>query len=295
MTRGALELIVWDVREGSAATLILPDGRVVWFDCGKGSFINGENFLPYKSLKSPIIDLLVLSHPHKNHLKDFWNIPSSNINDCLFNSTVSNEYMDALRSFSENRGDIAETFAKRFIMKPSPYCGIIRAYKFPFAPPLTLFGYWVDDYFGDNFNNYSVVVFLSTGKNIVCLTGDIEEEGFDFLLTKHTPFFDELLRKTNIFLAPHHGNKKGWFSKFSSLLRPEITIISENEGKETDALSFYENITAGHIVQKEIKDSTEWLFPPVFKKNKILTTKANGTIKIVLTEKEFSLFATRGL
>lgn len=293
--RGLTEIIVWDVKKGSAVTAILPDGKVLWFDCGAGSCQSGADFSPYKFMKSPLIDLLVLSHPHKNHLEDFCRIPPENVKKMVFNPRLSKYYIEAFRDLNWGKENRTEEAVKIFLSQNTFQCGAACGYKFPFGVPLNIFGYWVEEKIGDNVNNYSLVIFLAQGGNLLCIPGDIEEEGWEYLLQKHSPYFEELLRKTNIFIASHHGSKRGFFSKFLSLLRVEIVIIPNGNTKEDSAQFYYEEITSGHIVQKEIRDSTECLYLPNFKKFKILTAEKNGIVKIFISEKIFSLSASRGV
>lgn len=293
--KGLTEIIIWDVQRGCSVTAILPDGRILWFDCGTGSCQSGVDFSPYKFMKSPLIDLLVLSHPHKSHLEDFCRIPPDNVKKCLFSSRLSRYYIEAFRELEWSKVNIQDQVVKNFVIQDSFQCGVACSYRFPFGALLTIFGYWVEENIGDNMNNYSVVIFFAQGNNLLCLPGDIEEEGWEYLLQKHSPLFEDLLRKTNIFVASHHGSKSGFFSNLSSLLRAEIVVVPDGAKSESEAMLYYEGITSGHIVQKEIRNSTEWLYPPNFKKIKVLTARNNGNVKIFLSENNFSALASKGV
>ena len=67
------ELYVWDVGDGAAIYVKTPNGKNVVIDCGAS-----DDFSPTEYLKNSLgvtqIDYLIISHPHKDHIKDFENI-----------------------------------------------------------------------------------------------------------------------------------------------------------------------------------------------------------------------------
>ena len=62
------ELYVWDVENGTAIYAETPNGKNVVIDCGAS-----DDFSPAEYLKDSLavsIDFLVISHPHRDHIKD---------------------------------------------------------------------------------------------------------------------------------------------------------------------------------------------------------------------------------
>lgn len=290
------EIIVWDVQHGNSITVKTPDGKYIWCDAGTGSFDNGEEFSPYIHMKCPQIDLLVLSHPHDDHLGDFWNIPYGRINYLLYNSFLSQHYFEALRDSTTTSFRAKKTLSKYFVLQKNLKCGRIAQFHMPQDQqglPLTVYAYWAISNIGENINNYSIVLYLHQGSNIICLPGDIEGSGWEQLRKSYYPSFQNLLKKTNILVASHHGRQKGWYSDFTTLCNPEIVVISDSDEKETSITSAYDNITKGHSVYKR-----NILFPPPVGRpiiKKCVSTRDNGPISITLGDKQFSVRVQKGI
>lgn len=282
------EIIVWDVQHGNAVTIKTPEGKLIWCDAGTGSYDNGEQFSPYRYMKFPRIDYLILSHPHDDHIADFFNMPEKNVEHCIYDSLKSEEYIKLIAPKRVVGRDMKSIVIKHFILQPPSSCGQI------FQENLVgLYCYWVDEDIGDNLNNYSVVAFFIHGKNIVCFPGDIEEKGWD-LLCRRYGYFKQLLRNTNILFASHHGRRQGWYSQFSSLCKPDIVIISDSNEKETSITSFYEKITKGVEVENfSEKQVTKYLAD--VKRKKCLSTRDNGVIAILINDNDLKICCKRGI
>jgi beta-lactamase superfamily II metal-dependent hydrolase len=70
-------------------------------------------------------------------------------------------------------------------------------------------------------NYHSVVTFVEFGEFVICFPGDINNEGIMALLSRgNSEQFLNYIRKTNIFIAPHHGR------------------VSEDERKQDTFLSY---------------------------------------------------------
>lgn len=286
------EITVWDVQHGNAISVKTPNGKYIWCDAGTGSFDSGKEFSPYKRSQIPQIDILVLSHPHNDHVSDFWNIPCERVDRLLYNTLISQEYFKTLRDSTTPSFRAKKTLTKFLITQEQIKWGTVAKYS-TMEESLTVIAYWAMSDIGTNANNYSVVVFLLQGKNLVCLPGDIEEQGWDFLRTSYTPYFENALRKTNILIASHHGRKQGWYSEFSSLCNPDIVVISDREEMETSITSDYDKIAKGHSVFKGFSKFPPPIARPVNKK--CVSTRDNGPIVITLGNEKYSVKVQKGI
>jgi len=75
-------------------------------------------------------------------------------------------------------------------------------------------------------NNLSQVVFVEHLGTVICVPGDIEQKGWVALL-KEEPTIKDWLRKTNVFIASHHGRENGYHADVFTYCKPECIIISD--------------------------------------------------------------------
>lgn len=69
-------------------------------------------------------------------------------------------------------------------------------------------------------NNHSCVLRISVGGQSVLLSGDLEKDAEQALLTRHLPM------QSTILSAPHHGSKTSSTDALLSAVAPAVTIIS---------------------------------------------------------------------
>ena len=79
----SLEIKFWDVRHGSSAIIKTPNNKMIAYDLGIGSNSNDDDtFSPISYLKSKttnfFLDLIIISHPDKDHIHDLLNIEIPN-------------------------------------------------------------------------------------------------------------------------------------------------------------------------------------------------------------------------
>jgi competence protein ComEC len=75
----------------------------------------------------------------------------------------------------------------------------------------------------DNFNNHSVVVKITLGKNSLLITGDLEDDGIDELLKKHrgTTVLD-----SDVYEVGHHGSYNATTKQLLAALTPKLALIA---------------------------------------------------------------------
>ena len=113
-------------------------------------------------------------------------------------------------------------------------------------------------------NNLSLITFLETPMCNVIIPGDIEKPGWETLLNNQD--FCNRLRKTNVFIASHHGRISGYCKKVFNYCSPSVVIFSDGPKKyatqeETDTY-------AAHASGTNFNGRTRY----------VLTTRNDGTI-----------------
>lgn len=124
-------------------------------------------------------------------------------------------------------------------------------------------------------NNLSQVIFVEHQGTVVCISGDLEEAGWKKLLEKE-PGIKDWLKKTNIFIASHHGRENGYCADVFSHCKPDCIIISDKgivHDTQKDMCSVYGNCIPGDGI---------YLNGDITKKRKVLTTRDDGHIYIQL-------------
>lgn len=78
-----------------------------------------------------------------------------------------------------------------------------------------------------NTNNLSQVVFVEYLGTTVCISGDLEEAGWELMLKKED--FRDWLSKTDVLVAAHHGRENGYAEEMFEYCFPECVIISDKK------------------------------------------------------------------
>ena len=98
----------------------------------------------------------------------------------------------------------------------------------------------------DDENNLSMAVFLKCHGRGVMFTGDLETKGFAELLKQES--FKQALRKTNVYVASHHGRESGCSDEVAALLTSCYYVVISDKGYAHDTqktIPFYRAMAKG--------------------------------------------------
>lgn len=255
-----------DVGHGLSIHINTSNDRLIVIDMGANE--NGSP-LALSSLFEPI-DLLIITHPHKDHIRDIVNLRRLPFN------------LDAPRGLN-----VEELIEKA---KPEDK-NIFRKYKalLTHLPEknLSLSNMRLAELDGldikifranlgscSNLNNLSSVTTLSFEGRKVVICGDNEHESLQKLLGQYN--FRRAVSGADILIAPHHGRASGFHSDFVNLVSPKLTIISDTSKVDTSAQSRYSALSKGMQVYNCGKH--EKCF------RKCLSTRNDGSIEILLKD-----------
>lgn len=237
LTRPDMELIFFDVGQGDAALISLPDNKNILVDCGARGFhrdYGREVIAPYlKKAGIRKIDILAISHPHNDHiggvpyiLQNFevdriWetNIASksrvykevNHIADSL-NIPIYNPHAGDVFCYGKNAIIRILHPSKKFLLKTSP-----------------------------NFNNASTTFKLSYNNIDILFTGDVEKEAERYLALYENDLKSEILK------VPHHGSSTSSTPDLIKYTAPRYALISVGNKNKF-----------GHPSQKTIKRYQDW-------------------------------------
>lgn len=117
-------------------------------------------------------------------------------------------------------------------------------------------------------NNLSQMVFLEYGNFMMCVPGDLEQEGWEKILKKEGVI--EKLKSTNVLIASHHGRENGYYPEVFNYCKPECIIISDG-GIEYDTQKNMPSKYAQHV-----KDGINFCKTT----RQVLTTRKDGDLLI---------------
>jgi len=206
-----VRVIFFDVGQGDSALIQTPDKKNILIDGGPDWTVVyklGE-YLPYFERN---IDLVIVSHPHADHLSGFlevakrYNIKKIIITGVAYETPETIEFEKVIAQTPE----VSYVFGEKEI-----YFGDFRLLFL--YPQEALMEKQID-----NVNNASIVVKAEYENARVLFTGDLEIDGQEILLESNGV-------EAEIYKVPHHGSSDGLFAEFLNAVRPQIAVVSAGE------------------------------------------------------------------
>jgi competence protein ComEC len=238
---GTVELVFWDVQHGHSTYIKTPNGKHLFIDLGMGSK-SDEKFSPILHLKNKYkvdsLDLVTITHPHKDHMDDLLNIDEVNLK--VFTRPFHLNESDIL---TDRILDIDRPLFEKYIRLTNKYLSPLRSgHSNNYREADNLGGLHISEFIPQkcatsNLNNHSVVTILSYADTKIVIPGDNEEPSLKELLEQ--PAFVNAVKDSDILLAPHHGRKAGYCEEFVRIVNPRVTVISDSSLKETSARHKY--------------------------------------------------------
>ena len=209
-----LEVVVLDVGQGDAVLITTPTGKRILYDAGIWSpYTNSGSsvILPYLNHRNiDKIDAVILSHPHADHIGGLQTILGEIQVGSIYHSGQSYDsgiyqgYIDLATQLEVplvdvKAGDLIQVDPAVSIMVLHPGIGN----------------------YGNNANDWSVVIKLVFGDVSFLFTGDAEEEIEYHLLDEFGDFL-----ASDWLKAGHHGSKSSSTFRFLEEVNPEHVAIS---------------------------------------------------------------------
>lgn len=212
---GKLHVIFFDVGQGDSELIVMPDGSDILIDGGpdgKVSELLGETLPPYDRN----IELIVLTHPHADHLSGLVDVlkhyktDKIMMTDVKIGSYTQEEWLRQIKSLGipvifPNKGDKFE-YGGAVLEVISPDKAYPRSVRTSGS--------------GDSeINDTSIVLSVAYGDDSVLLMGDAGEE-----IEKH--ILPLLPPGTDILKVGHHGSKYSSGADFIKKVSPQYAVIS---------------------------------------------------------------------
>ena len=256
-----LEIVIWDVGHGNAASARLPNGTVLMLDCGSNP---STGFSPVQATirRWNRLDALFISHPHMDHIGDIGSIDRSVSYLLVAPEVPSSQILDGKQGDDLNTAQFYANFKSN-----------CKPVTFDLA---TLFGsvdvqwFFVEGPHAD-MNAYSMVTFLRYGSFTFLHAGDLPSSRWQAMMDEHGRRFTDLLSSTNFFEVPHHGREEGYSAVAMSLMSSlKLGFVSDKDEQGTSVTGRYGRHFGGWPAYNEASET--WA------RRKILTTRNDGRI-----------------
>ncbi|EKD63821.1 MAG: hypothetical protein ACD_51C00189G0002 [uncultured bacterium] len=233
LAHGRMHVYFLDVGQGDSILIKTPSDKIILIDGGPGTEVLTElnSVLPFFTKK---IDLLVLTHPHADHVEGLAPVTERYAIDKALITGVEyeNEYYE---EFLSNLSDDETTVYFANEMTDFSFDdGVFVDVLYPFES--------IDGRSFDDLNDSSIVMRISYNDWSVLLAGDIGKS-VERELVSNGAILD-----SDVFKASHHGSKNSNSSYFLEAVSPNIVVVQVGEndfGHPTEeAIRNFENAGA---------------------------------------------------
>ena len=228
---GKLRVTAIDVGQGDSTLIQTPGGRTILIDGGGTSDETSADasevgvkvvvpFLSYLGINR--LDVLVLTHPHGDHLGGLAAVlRCQQIGTILDGTTLpypSPAYLQFLALVRSRNIPYAHAVrGMRLDMGDGVTLRVLNPPPSPAFGTAAIYGTGTDD---AAINNYSASLLVQYGKTRFVLTGDAETEAEGVMLDAHADLACDVLK------AGHHGSKNATSDDWLSRLQPRFAVIS---------------------------------------------------------------------
>lgn len=203
---GKLHLVFCDVGQGDAAYVKFPDGRDMLIDGGPNNQVLKclSNHMPFWDRE---IDLVVLTHPQKDHLQGLLMV----LERYKVNYFLRSEVVNSTEGFQQLIQLIQQEKIKQKLVAAGEQISVGNVILSVLSPSTSILGASTD------INDLSVVVWLRYATFDALFPGD----------ARLSQGFDKIVRDVvEVLKVPHHGSKTGLSQEFLDWLKPRLAVIS---------------------------------------------------------------------
>ncbi|PIR72230.1 MAG: hypothetical protein COU42_01790 [Candidatus Nealsonbacteria bacterium CG10_big_fil_rev_8_21_14_0_10_36_24] len=240
-----LKVVFFDVGQGDSIFIETPQRLQVLIDGGPDLTVL-EKLAKEMPFYDRTIDLLILSHPEKDHLFGLLEVLKRyKVKNILWTGIIRNtaEWQEWKNLIEKERAEIKIAEAgQKIILQENPL--VLFNILYPFEN--------LDSKEVENSNDTSIIASLIFGAHSLLFTGDITKKTEQELIAQ-----DVYLNSVVLKIA-HHGSKTSSSEEFLESVSPEVAVLSVGENKyghpSPEVLANFEKFGIPVLITKEVGD-----------------------------------------
>lgn len=264
-----LEIVFFDVGQGSAIFIETPQDKQVLIDGGPDSLLILEHLAKEMPFWDRHIDIVISTHSSPDHLVGLIEVLARyEVGKVIWTGMLSDglthqRFKERLKKVEQKNTEIIIAyFGQKILLEPNIYLKILN-------PLIKVAG--TDP---ESHNNNSIVARLIFNEVSFLFTADIQDEAEKALVQKQKDLGQDFL-SANILKVPLHGSRASSSLEFLEAVNPNKAIIQV--GKE-NRLSHPHQETLERLKEQEID---------------ILRTDIKGTIKIISDGENYDIVTNK--
>ena len=225
---GSIYVRFIDVGQGDSCVIVTPNNDVILVDTGDKKDAS-EIIEDLEGYSFDDIDLMVLSHPHADHIGG----AATLLNTYKTKEVVMSSYPATTKTFET----LLDTIEEKDIKLTQGTPGLIYDIDGVIVEVLA------SDVIPNDSNNSSLLVKITYGEIDILFTGDIEIDAENIILDQEINVDAEILK------LGHHGSETSTSDRFLDSVNPTLSIVSVGEGNQYKhpALSVLEKLKNRNI------------------------------------------------
>lgn len=224
-----MKIIFYDVEHGSCCHIITPSNKHILIDVGSKTdnsiveHIKRKYFNDYGG----VIDQLIITHPHEDHIYDLPKLHEKLSPKALHRPKEAFDIKPTQNTYiHQNIVDVANAMNKSYNQPVNPNQSPIEkavngGVSFEFISPKSQ---WTTKADPNTFSNIIIVTafgykFVLTGDNPKSILQKMMDDDYENIRSK--------VRDATVLLAPHHGRTGEFCQDFFDCVNPYLTVVSD--------------------------------------------------------------------
>lgn len=263
-----LTINFYDVGHGNCTHIITPNGKNILVDIGS-PWDNSISYYFKNTLQIEQIDLLCITHTHKDHIYDLPNLVEVGLSPkvlCRDEEAFPVNHMnisnDSDRKIQSTANDINIRYNQPVSREANPMLPENNG-----GVSIEVIYSRKGDKKSEDPNTYSSIISVQYAGWKILLTGDNDK---NILKTRieEDKYFENFIKGSDVLLAPHHGRDTDFCKEFFDIANPFLTIVSDKKIEHDSQILTATNYTNSKSLKVKGED------------RHVLTTRKDGTIKL---------------